>query len=91
MTEVEAESETKKERKTGRIRGTFSYFKMKESEIHELKLSLITLVNGQLPHGLYHLQYASCRRKLVPRDSWTAVCMPETARVRKITIGTETT
>lgn len=37
-------------------------------------LSLITLVNGQMPHGLYHLQYTSCKSKLVSGDAQTAVC-----------------
>lgn len=38
-------------------------------------LSLITLANGQMPDGLYHLQQASCKSKLVSGDAYTAVCL----------------
>lgn len=48
-------------------------------------LSLITLVNGQMPHGLYHLQYASCRSKLVPSDSQTAVCVCASEITKQLT------
>lgn len=40
-------------------------------------LNLITLEKGRMPDGSYHLQCVSCRRKLVPGDSKTAlwVCL----------------
>lgn len=64
-----------------------------QRSMNRSKLSLITLVNGQMPHGLYHLQYVSCRRKLVPRDSktavWVCLCVCVSLSTAPIMTGTE--
>lgn len=90
MTEVEAESKTIK-RETGRIWGYIQLFQ--NEGVRDSRVEAKPHYFGKWANAPWLVPPTVCQlqRKLVPRDSWTAVCMPETVRVRKITIGTEAT